>query len=343
MARPQLSFATINLQNLQLPGEPMYPDGQPWTVEQYQAKVAWTAQVVRLLRADVIGFQELWQAQALTDVFTAAGLADQYQLLTPDTTNRIANALALRAPHELVAHEWIVEFPERFRLFRTGESAAGSDYTLDVDIRDFSRPLLHAQITAHQGRHRPEIHVFSAHLKSKAPTLLMDADRDRLRAADEAALGSTLSTIRRAAEAAALRLILNDVMDGATPVVVMGDLNDAQLSVTTSVVSGEPSYRQFAASRAGAKSDRGLYAAANLQQYRSLRDVYYTYIHEGVHESLDHVLVSQHFYDYADARLWSFRQMRILNDHVEDAPPEFDASSDHAPVVTTFDFNPQRD
>lgn len=43
MARAQLSLATVNLASLQLPGEPMYEGDKPYTKEQYDAKVTWTA------------------------------------------------------------------------------------------------------------------------------------------------------------------------------------------------------------------------------------------------------------------------------------------------------------
>ncbi len=74
-----------------------------------------------------------------------------------------------------------------------------------------------------------------------------------------------------------------------------------------------------------------------MQEYRSLRDVYYTHIHEGVRESLDHVLVSQHFYDYAAAVVWTFREMRVFNDHLGDKD-EDKSVSDHAIVKVVFDL-----
>lgn len=34
-----------------------------------------------------------------------------------------------------------------------------------------------------------------------------------------------------------------------------------------------------------------------LQEYRDTRDVYYTHIHKDIRESLDHILLSQEFYN----------------------------------------------
>jgi predicted extracellular nuclease len=122
-------------------------------------------------------------------------------------------------------------------------------------------------------------------------------------------------------------------------VVVMGDVNDGQLSNTVNILSDRPKYRLFASSGLGRRSSNGLYLAATMQEYRSLRDVYYTYIFEGIRESLDHVLVSQHFYDYSDNRVWSFNEMRVFNDHLEDEDEDIHLS-DHAVVKATFDYNP---
>lgn len=343
----RLSFATVNLENLNLPGEAIYTDGDGLSQAEFDAKVAWAARTVRGLDADVVAFQELWHPDALAAVFAQPGL-DGYALATRPHPGRIANALAVRRPHEVESAEWVAAFPDRLRLHAGGEATAGADtavsaagtrYTLGVDVRDFSRPVLHAVVRAHHGQRRPRVHVFVAHLKSKAPTRLRRADRDRLSSADEQTLGTALSAVRRTAEAAALRLLLDEVMDGATPVVVLGDLNDGQDTVTTELIAGPRRYRPFASSRAGSRADRGLYDAATLQQLASRRDVYFTYIHEGAHESLDHVLVSQHFYDHATARLWSFRQLRTLNDDL-DRDGDRDGASDHAAVVATFAYDP---
>jgi endonuclease/exonuclease/phosphatase family metal-dependent hydrolase len=155
------------------------------------------------------------------------------------------------------------------------------------------------------------------------------------------ALGSALATIRRVAEAAALRVILTKVMKKSdVPVVVMGDLNDSEHSNALNVLTQQPSYRLEQSSRVASSSDNGLYMADTLQQFRSLSDVSYTHIHENfIRESLDHILVSEQFYDYSRKRIWCFKDMRIWNDHVED---EDRATSDHGVVAARFDYWPQR-
>lgn len=344
MADPQqLSLATLNLENLHLPGVPFYRRAQGWTPAEYAGKRAWTAAALQRLDADIIGFQELWHRDALIDAFAEAGLAEDYEIAaTEPVGNAIGNAVAVRRPHRLLDVAWIERFPERMALRRSAaRSLADTDYSLHVGIRDFSRPLAHATIEAVHPGVAQRVDVLVAHLKSKLPTRLDAEDLAPLDAGDADALGSALSTIRRAAEAAALRLVCNDLLrDGRGGLVVVGDLNDGHRSVTTELIAGPHRYRLFAASRVGERASRGLYATATLQHHRSQRDVYYTYIHDGAHESLDHILVSQHFYDYSRSRRWSFRHMRVLNDHLDDPRRQARHASDHAPVVATFDHNP---
>lgn len=345
MAKPQISFATFNLRNLQLPGGFTYPGTRPLTQGQYDAKVDWAAQMLLEVDADVIAFQELWNADALDDVFAAAGLADDYDRVTSDQTGRISNAVAVKAPHQRTFSTWIEDFPDDFILKkRGGFSADNPDLKIGVAIDNFSRPVLRVTVQPQFDRAPdvPAIVIFVTHLKSKRPTDLDSQDRHLpgLTAPDRRALGAALSTIRRTAEAAALRMIVNSAMSStAVPVVVIGDVNDGQLSNTVNILSDQPKYRLFASSGVGSRSSNGLYLSATMQEYRSLRDVYYTHIYQGIRESLDHVLVSQHFYDYSDNGIWSFNEMRVFNDHLDDEDEAIHVS-DHAVVKATFDYNP---
>ncbi len=341
----QISFATFNLRNLQLPGEFTYPGSRPLTPAQYDAKVQWAADMLREVDADVIAFQELWASDALDEVFAAAGLADDYDRITTGDRGQINNAVAVRNPHERTFSTWIEDFPDDFVLRkRGGHRGENPDLKIAVAIDNFSRPVLRVTVKPVLEGHDdlPPIVVFATHLKSKRPTRLDSQDRDHpgLTARDRRALGSALSTIRRIAEAAALRMVVNTAMSSSdVPVVVLGDINDGQLSNTANILSDQPKYRLFAASGVGTRSSNGLYLAATMQEYRSLRDVYYTHIYQGIRESLDHVLVSQHFYDYSSNRTWSFNEMRVFNDHLDDGD-EAPHVSDHAIVKATFDYNP---
>ena len=339
-SKKQISFATFNLFNLQLPGKEMYEGKRVYTKAEYQRKIAWTARVLSKLRADVFGFQELWSAQCLTDAFTEAGLINDYSLVTNTKKDGISNALAVRKPASVVKAEWITNFPKELVLKKARGGKNQPDYEMAVNIKRFSRPLLRAMIKpAIPGVTTPNIVACVAHLKSKLP-IRLDKTLPPETKNHRAAIGGALATIRRTAEAGALRVVLDKITRGtATPVVVMGDLNDAQLSVTTSLITSQPSLHLVAKSRTGRRSDRGLYSTATLQELRSLRDVYFTHIHKGLRESLDHILVSEQFYDHSANRVWSFHEMRIINDHLDDENPE---ASDHGVVKAIFDHNPAK-
>lgn len=335
MAPPPISFATLNLRNLQRPPGNFY--GTVYTDAQYRAKLEWTARIIAEARPDVIGFQELWDPQGLDDLFARPEITVDYELRAGEDNRGLRNALAARDGLDIVWSQSFPGFPDALTRFRS------TDEQIDLRIGRFSRPVLRATVRPEgDGGTQPEdITVFVAHLKSKRPSTPEFPGGQQVRPADRNAVGEAISAIRRNAEAAALRVLVSNSMEPEPdrPTVVLGDLNDAQLAVPLAVVTAQPRYRLFADSLVGRASRYGLYAAATLQEYRSLRDVYYTHIFEGIRESLDHVLVSQHFYDYSANRQWSFHDMRVYNDHLEDEDEELRVS-DHALVKATFDYNP---
>lgn len=362
-----ISFATVNLYNLQLPDRPMYPRSRLYTPEEYAAKVDWLAAAIRELDADVMAFQELWSREALEEVFAAAGLEADYDLafIKEGAWDGVAVAAAVRKPWVIRAVTRHKDFPEGFRLRKRNRTMAeiqadppAADRTVDPDddpefipsheddaiavvIGQFARSVL--QVTVGHSRARspsvPPIEVFCTHLKSKLATPLDDQEwRNPAIRPHALALGQAISTVRRLAEAAALRIIVDGVLrDTDTPAVVLGDLNDGQFSNALAVLSGQPSFRVAVTSRAGARSDRGLYTGVTLQQLRSLGDVYYTHEFKNVLEVIDHVLVSEQFYDWSEKRLWGFREMRVINDHLDAIDR---TRSDHGLVRAAFDWAP---
>jgi endonuclease/exonuclease/phosphatase family metal-dependent hydrolase len=339
MARTQISFATCNLYNLNEPGLRMYRDESGWSQEEYEKKLRWTSQKIANAPADVWAFQELWHAESLEKVFTTAGLLDEYTLLIPPNQagQRIVCAGAVRSNILVGEPEWIETFPDYFRLSSGGDDDQTSHIVVQIDR--FSRPVLHFEIKPRSNGKR--IHVYVCHFKSKGPTKIF---RELWYSASvyskhSEAIGAAISTIRRTAEATALRLILTERMKGTdTPVMVMGDLNDAQHSNTLNILTGQPNYLLSGLSEGG--SDVDLYAVGTLQAYRSHRDVYYTHVFNKTRESLDHILVSQEFYDNSRKRIWAFKGMEIANDHLNSDDHKENGSSDHGIVRAIFEYRP---
>ena len=338
--RTQFTIATFNLYNINLPGLKIYSDSDGWDKDAYQRKLDWSRRVILEHAADVWGFQELWHLEALQDIFDHDDLRD-YKLLVPEGQKgqRIVCAGAVRKDILVGEPRWIEAFPEKFILDSGGDDAQTSD--ISVNVKRFSRPVLHFQVEARS--HSAPISVYVAHFKSKAPTKIYR--EGWYRAADEyykqhrEALGAAISTIRRTAEATALRMILTEQMKNTSePVVVLGDLNDGENSNTLNILTGQPNYIMSGFQQGG--SDVDLYAVSRLQQYRSDRNVYYTHIYQNFRESLDHILVSQEFYDNSRHRLWAFKGMDVTNDHLNWDNHKEDGSSDHGVIRAQFEYRP---
>ena len=335
-----ISFATFNLENLQIPGAATYPGVPPLTSAQFKRRSEWTANQLVEIDADVIGFQELWDAQALQQVFAQAQLANQgYQLITSTDTGTINNALAIRSPIAKTHTMWIADFPADVSL-------NSKDQSIKLTVKKFGRKVLRVKLRpGKEGNKQPkDIVVMVAHLKSKRPSDPDFAPNQSPNPPDRIVMGEAISQIRRAAEAAALRVLISNALAADERAVVVGDLNDSQFAVTTDMLGAGARYRLDPTSQVGSSSKWGLYSIATLQELRSLRDVYYTYIHEGFRDSLDHILVSQHFYDHSRKREWAFKEARLFNDHLEDQQSAARklVVSDHGQLKAEFRYKPAK-
>jgi len=348
MAR-DISFASFNLYNLQVPETATRLGATMFSEDTYQRRLQWASTILRQMDADVIAFQELWSAQALRDLFMIAGLDSQYELhFIGDRWYDIAVAAAVRRPwrvRETMLHK---SFPDGFRLIKRRHGAAGADEErtdddIDVQINLFSRTVMQLTLTRDEPD-VPDVEALCAHLKSKLSTTLdpVEARNDALKP-HRAALGAALSTIRRTAEAAALRMIVTNLTKATErAVVVVGDLNDGAHSNTVSLLSAQPPFRRHRKSRVGGASDIGLYPVTFLQALSDFQDVSYTHLYQGVREQLDHVLVSEQFYDHSRNRVWSYKEQQVWNDHLDEGGPTGPerATSDHGIVCARFLWDP---
>lgn len=342
MARRDISFASFNLLNLQLPGRAIYGDTRGWSDEIYAKKIGFTASMLARLDADVIGFQELWAPEALDQALQTAGLADDYVALTPPghPGNRIVNAAAVRRDLLVGDPDWITDFPEELVLRSSGDDPQQADISVALDT--FSRPVLHLKVQVTDDT--PAIEVFECHFKSRRPHQVWYErdwyERD-IHGPHATAIGYALSTIRRTAEAAALRVLVTRIAKTTdTPVVLIGDMNDGKASNTLNILSEQPSYLSPLSVGGGGNA---LYTAQTVQEYRSVRDVYYTHVYKKQRESLDHILFSEQFYDNSKKRLWAFDEMVVENDHLNRDDHKETGTNDHGVIRVGFRWKPRRD
>ena len=342
----ELRFATFNVLNLAPPGVRFYVDQEPYAQSEYEAKLQWTAQQLDLLDADVIGFQEIFSQAVLREVlartqlyrnahhvgFDPEGHADfdrnmRAGVLTPSVA--LVSRLPLAGPgtcHSRMPHGLTIALPGA-----------------EAPVSAFTRPILHAQVIAGDdepvlpGRPAPKpqlIDVFVCHLKSKRPdfqTTGLSTEQDSY----QLGLAMLRSMIRRGAEALGLRYLVSDQLRRQRrPLVVLGDFNDVAAAMTTQLVTGAAERRTV---RDG-PTDR-LFDSYRIQtRSRPVRDVGYTHSHEGVMETIDHVLVSDAFEPGGANAIGEVLEVIYINDHLRLRLPQ---ASDHGIVlVRVLLFNP---
>lgn len=283
--------------------------------------------------ADVVGFQEVFHEDALREVCRRSGLFDGGTVVAPGANGTSGPRLGLASRLPFTAAATVVtDFP------------AGLDAEVDglaLPVGTFSRPILRARVRLDPTR---EATVFVAHLKSKRPISDPAAPEHDPR---EEALGKARALIRRAAEAAALRfLLLEEIVGNAQPVIVLGDLNDGARAVSTDIVMGDAPSRFWPRDVEDRKAywDRLLYSTHEINAHLAGRDVSYTHIFNGHYENLDHILVSQEFYDRNPDRIAEVTNTRYFNDHLFDSQLSNDRRdrivSDHAQVVAEIHLRP---
>lgn len=301
-----LQLANLNVLNLALPGRAFYPNERPYDRGEYERKLAWLGEQLRRLNADVACFEEVWDELALREAVAASGLHYAHVLVPgaeqgAEGTPRVG--LATRLP--LTRYESLAAFPSGMAVSvpELGEYAR------------FERPVLQATLTTRQGT---ELQLLVAHLKSKRPKFLNDAEGNPLEdRADPAVVArATLrSLIMRGAEAAALRARVASLLAGTrTPLLLVGDLNDRPDSVTSQLIAATSEVAFDRAAR-----DTALWHAADVQTGLALRrDVGYSHIHQGSPEVLDQIWVSEEFVAGSRFALGDVRRVDYFNDHLNE-------------------------
>ncbi|MEO1451373.1 MAG: hypothetical protein AAFV07_17710 [Bacteroidota bacterium] len=138
---------------------------------------------------------------------------------------------------------------------------------------------------------------------------------------------------------------METLKDRQKPVVLLGDVNDSGLAVTTRIISGEPPHRRFPQEVKQEIWDVLLYHVRDIQARRSYADVYYTHLHNGHYEALDHIMVSQEMVQENPRRIGRIGQVRTFNDHLIDetiAGKNRSWQSDHGQVIATVELRQER-
>ena len=279
------TIASFNVKNLIGPDREYYRF-QSYTPEEYAWKEDWLADQLLTMDADIVGFQEIFEEDALQSVIaeTSRRAHDLNAATIPDPSKRYHRKAIFRNLHVAPYDDAAVAFapnsadtgepgqrrPGLAILSRMGFAEAPEiiqDLPVPLDIafpplrgdteddagffriRRLSRPILKARVPVGD----TTITVFNCHLKSKlgehiTPPGAAFAPEQDLTQYDPAgrALGSLRAGLRRMAEAWVLRRAIVDELHAGHPVMVLGDFNDSEHSVSSEIITGESPFKNYA-------------------------------------------------------------------------------------------------
>lgn len=389
---PRFTIASFNVKNL-IGADQEYYRFEKYTPEEHAWKEDWLADQVLSLDADVVGFQEIFEEDALRAVIAEAdkrGEASNESAI-PDRSKRYAKKAIFRklayAPYGKNA---ALAFAANVNDGEPGERRPGVAVLsrlgfvgdpeviqalpepLDIEfggltdgdggsfrISRLSRPVLKVRIPVGD----QVVTVFNCHLKSKLGEFKRPEGADfapeaDLLAYDPAgrALGALRAGLRRMAEAWVLRNEIVKELTAGNPVMVLGDFNDSEHAVSSEIISGEAPFKNYSwmrrhdADRANERYSRDqndqiqkaitsmrLHSAEKLFVRKSLRDMVYTSAFGGVFESIDQILMSNHFMPENLDAIGEMEYFSVLNDHLTDGShaeaPYNKLASDHGQIM----------
>lgn len=230
-------------------------------------------------------------------------------------------------------------------------------------LNRLSRPILKARVPMGN----QIVTVFNCHLKSKlgefprsgGALFAPEADLTNYDPVGRA-MGALRAATRRMAEAWVLRKLIVAELEAGHPVIVMGDFNDSENAVSSEIISGERPFKNYAwMRRHDAKKHNDRYSDAENESIqadiarvmlhsceklfvkKSLRDMVYTSAFGGVFESIDQILLSNHFVEGPD-QIAQMDYFSVYNDHLTDGShpeaPYNKLASDHGQIMAHLNF-----
>lgn len=306
-----LKICSWNLRALMRPGYTPWPDQQPYTPEEYQAKLDFLVEHLQRFQAQIIGVQEVAEPEALEELQQIMGASHPHLAIGERGEGSGLRVGILSAwPITKTRSHWKIP-PEGLVRLRPDS---------EVITEAFRRPVLSVELDTGA----TPITVVNVHLKAKRPDFFPAEEPSQ---GDEAepvtrarAMGRSL--VVRAAEAAGLRALVRELqLQSKGPVVLLGDFNDGPQSVTTQILGRSPPLHR-------PLKDDEFYSTLELARKQDRQFQIYTHIWEGSHEVLDHIVVSG---DLGRR----FEKIDCFNAFLGEAPGN-PALSDHGALVARF-------
>ena len=331
-----IKVGTFNLMNFMLPDKGLYGGTLGLTREEYRRKSEWTEFMLNQMDADIIGFQELFDREAMVRIIKNNPKYRKARLYMAETGgDQPSVALLSRYPVENL--EVFTHFPENAVI---DFNPKGRD-PVALPFTTFTRAVIKADIRI---RDYGLITVFVVHLKSKRA--IFYANEDPFDPVDLARAESR-SLMLRAAESVALRaLVARELEIPEHPVILCGDVNDTGNAVTSRIISGEVPQHRLADNVKRRGWELLLYHVKDIQARRSYQDFYYTHIHNGMYESLDQIMVSQELVTEYPRNTGRVGLVSVYNDHLVDQTFTNQGldkcKSDHGVVVCSLELDLDR-
>ena len=331
-----IKVGTFNLMNFMLPNKPVYGGSLVYTQDEYRRKSDWVEFMLNEMDADIIGFQELFHSEAMWRIIHSNPKYRHAKLyMAEETGDQPSVALLSRFPVENM--EVFTHFPENAVI---DFNPKGRE-RVTLPFTTFTRPVIKADVLIPK---YGVITVFVVHLKSKRE--IFYAGEDTLDPVDLARAQSR-SLMLRASESVAVRALVADALKIPNrPVILCGDVNDTGNAVTSRIISGEVPQHRLADNIKRQMWDLLLYHVKDIQARRSYQDFYYTHIHNGMYESLDHIMVSQELVTEYPRNTGRVGLVTVYNDHLVDQTytnrGADKCKSDHGVVVCSIELDLDR-
>ncbi len=331
-----IKVGTFNLMNFMLPNKPMYNGTLCYSGDEYRRKSDWVKFMLDQIDADIIGFQELFHKEALLRVIKNNPKYRKAKVyIAEETGDQPSVALLSRYPVEKI--EVYKYFPEEAVI---DFNPRGGD-RIALPFTTFTRPVIKADILI---PHYGLITVFVVHLKSKREIYYSGEDPQN---PVDLARAQSRSLMLRASESVALRALVSEALEiPDRPVILCGDVNDTGNAVTSRIISGEVPQHRLQDNVKRRIWDLLLYHVKDIQARRSYQDFYYTHIHNGMYESLDHIMVSQELVTEYPRNTGRVGLVSVFNDHLTDQTytnqGHDKCKSDHGVVVCSLELDLDR-
>lgn len=331
-----IKVGTFNLMNFMLPNKPVYGGTLCYNHKEFRRKSDWVKFMLDQIDADIIGFQELFHKEALLRVIKNNPKYRKAKVyIAEETGDQPSVALLSRYPVEKI--EVFKYFPDDAVI---DFNPRGGERVI-LPFTTFTRPVIKADILI---PHYGILTVFVVHLKSKREIYYNGEDSQN---PVDLARAQSRSLMLRASESVALRALVSEALEiPHRPVILCGDVNDTGNAVTSRIISGEVPQHRLQDNVKRRIWDLLLYHVKDIQARRSYQDFYYTHIHNGMYESLDHIMVSQELVTEYPKNTGRVGLVSVYNDHLKDQTysnqGQDKCKSDHGVVVCSLELDLDR-